>query len=250
MHQTSAKSYINSNAICDWMDSDAGTKIDYSFLSVKKENAPSLLKELIRNGACTNNKSPQVKAAIATIQKSDYVKKSLLTKQLGSNSPQKNDRRFAILSTLETRYADYIPQLTLGTIIKDGSNFLLCLLPSCDCARVPKDGRNFLFIELIEATNGIDLIVQDGDSEIDLAVSSHPYDTKIYRFAPNEDGTPVVAQKKGNDFLFEHEDKDKVIRWVAELKPQIAQAFANEYAARVSRVGVSKSQWLHALGKK
>jgi len=163
------------------------------------------------------------------------------------------DRRFAILSTVETRYEDYIPQLTLGSIVHYEERYFLCLLPRCDCARVPVGGRNFLFIRFTKNPPEIDLIVNDGGKMVDLGISRHPYDTEIYRFATSTDRTPVTARKIKGKFVFDFPRSDGKVgemRWVADLKPQVAQAFANEYASQVCRVGVAKSQWLHQLGKK
>ena len=158
-----------------------------------------------------------------------------------------------MLSTLETCYENYTPRLTLGTIVHDRKRYLLCLMPRCDSARVPVAGRNFLFIEIVKGPSEIDLIVEEGGVTVDLGISRHPYDTVIYGFTPTVDKKPITARKEEDKWLFDCKMPDGSagsVRWVANMKPQIAQAFANEYAAQVCRVGVKKSQWLHNLGKK
>jgi len=255
VHQSNASSYIDNAAIMEWIASDAGGKIQYNIFPCKNEECPELLRQLIEFGADAEREdvSQIFKDTCKQVTTHNCAKKSHLTHLLGSNDSKKMDRRFAILSTIETRYENYVPQLTLGTIVQDDERFLLCLLPRCDCARVPAKGRNFLFIKLAKGPSEIDLIVDDGSNQIDLGISRHPYDTEIYRFAASADRTPVTARKEQDNLLFDFTRSDGSVgslRWVADVKPQIAQAIANEYASQVCRVGVSKSQWLHQLGKK
>ncbi len=254
VHQSDAASCIDNEAIVSWMGSDAGQRIKYDDLPCKNADGPELLKELIKYGADGKREGVTKKFKDACVWVSDNsAKKSRLTGLLVGGDGKRADRRFAMLSTLETRYEKYVRQLTLGTIVHDGTQYLLCLMPRCDSARVPTNGRNFLFIRLAEGSSEVDLIVEDGSESVNLGISRHPYDTVIYRFASDVDKKPVSARKEEDDWRFGCTIPDGSVgsvRWVAELKPQIAQAFANEYAAQVSRVGVKKSQWLHGLGKK
>lgn len=255
VHQSDAASCIDNAAIVSWMDSGAGRRIKYDDLPCANVDGPQLLKELIQYGADEKREgaSKKFKEACVLVSQGKSIKKSRLTGMLVGGDGKKADRRFAMLSTLETRYEKYVPQLTLGTIVHDGTQYLLCLMPRCDSARVPANGRNFLFIRLVKAPSEVDLIVEDGGESVDLGISRHPYDTVIYRFASDVDKKPVTARREEDNWRFNCTMSDGSagsVRWVTELKPQIAQAFANEYAAQVSRVGVKKSQWLHRLGKK
>lgn len=254
VHQSNASAFIDSEAIEHWMDSDAGEKINYDVLPGTNEKGPELLKQLIKHGADEKrddvfDKFKETRELVTTPK---FIRKSRLTQLLGAEDSKNVDRRFAILSTLETRYEDYIPQLTLGTIVHEGNQYILCLLPRCDSARVPVEGRNFLFIRLTKGPSEIDLVVNEDGEQVDLGISRHPYDTVIYRFAASTDQTPVMARTENGKWLFDCKMSDGsvgTVRWVADMKPQIAQAFANEYASQVCRVGVTKSQWLHQLGR-
>jgi hypothetical protein len=254
IHQSTANLHINSDAVEKWLESDAGAGIKYDTLPGSNAEGPSLLKELAKYGADKTREGASAKfpALCNLVMNDKWIKESNVTTILAGGDGKKTDRRFAMLSTLETRYEKCVPQLTLGTIVHDGTQYLLCLLPRCDSTRVPVTGRNFLFIKLVESSSEVDLIVEDGRESVDLSISRHPYDTLIYRFVPDVDKKPVMARKDDETWQFYYTRADGSagsVRWVTELKPQIAQAFANEYAAQVSRVGVKKSQWLHKLRK-
>lgn len=252
IHQSKASLYIDSNAIEKWIDSDAAQHIIYAQFPDEKSGKQKTLNKLISFGSDKHieDASSQFIQLCNKIVKSDTVKESRLTEWLGGEDSKNLDRRFAMLSTIETHYEDYIPQLTLGTIVHDEEQYLLCLMPRCDSARVPIKGRDFLFAKLTACPPTFDLIVEDNEKLVDLDVSMHPYDTVIYCFTPSEDKKPVTARKEKGTWLFDRIPQYGPVRWVAELKPQIAQAFANEYASQVCRVGVSKSQWLHRLKNK
>jgi len=254
VHQSDANSYIDNSAIESWM---AEREIQYDKLKCEKGEGPNLLKQLLQNGADDTREgiSPVFKKASKLVLKNDsFVGDSELTALLGCDDSKNADRRFAMLSTLETRYEDIAPKLTLGTVIHDASEYLLCLMPRCDSVRVPVEGRDFLFVRLTKDPQEVDLIVEDDGVVVDLGVSKHPYDTVVYRLAPSVAGKPVTARKdKYGAWGFVEWFTDgsvHLLRWVAELKPQIAQDFVNAYASQVCRVGVARSQWLHRLKKK
>lgn len=256
VYQSTASSHIDSTAIGRWMDSDAGREIKKGELPCKDGDALNVLKKMAEYGADKNSYDDPAKytGVCNKVKKASFVRESRLTESLGSKDAPKVDRRFAMLSILETHYENYTPRLSLGTIVHDGERYLLCLMPRCDSVRVPAGGRDFLFIRLEKKPEETQLIVEDQGESVDLVVSRHPYHTVIYRFVPASDGKPVWARREANgpwEFVRKNPDNsDGHLRWVADMKPQIAQAFANEYAAQVCRVGVAKSQWLHHLGGK
>jgi hypothetical protein len=253
IHQSKASSCLDNLSIDMWISE---RKIHYDKLQCGKNEGPYLLKQLLEDGADETRKgiSPALKTVCKRILKNNFIVNSELTALLGSDDSKTADRRFAMLSILETRYEDIAPKLTLGTVIHDASEYLLCLMPRCDSVRVPAEGRNFLFVRLVKAPPSVDLIVEDDDKVVDLGVSRHPYDTVIYRLIPGAADKPVTARKgRYGTWEFAEQLSDgsvRRLRWVADLKPQIAQAIANEYASQVCRVGAAKSQWLHRLGKK
>lgn len=257
VHQSAASSHIGIQAISEWMGAKPDGAIKYDNLKCEKGHGQELLEQLIKDGADYSREGISEafkKASKLVLKENDFVGDSKLTELLDCNEPMNADRRFAMLSTLETRYEDIAPRLMLGTVIHDGNEYLLCLMPRCDSVRIPAEGREFLFVRLKSEPSSIDLIVEDDKEWIDLGVSKHPYDTVIYRLVPDAADKPVMARKKENGFWTfgarTHGGLTHRLRWVAELKPQIAQVFANEFATQVCRVGVAKSQWLHRLKKK
>lgn len=254
VHQSSASDYVDSNAIKRFVHNLGDNKIKYKMLACEEEEAPGFLKQLIEEGYDGKREdiSDAFKKVCKGIMKKEFIKGSGLTALLGSDDAKSADRRFAVLSTLETRYGDIAPRLTLGTIIGDDDQYYLCLMPRCDSVRVPKEGRDFLFIRLTRDPTKVDLIVWDNGELVDLGVSKHPYHTVVSQFIPKPGDNLVRARKNRGKWLFARKKQDGsvgTVRWVADMKPQVAQAFANAYASQVSRVGVAKSQWLHQLGR-
>lgn len=256
IHQSAAVSHIGIPAIDAWLAAKPEGAIRYDNLKCEGGKGPGVLRQLIKDGA--DDKREGMSNAFKQVSKQvlkneSFVKNSKLTALLDCDEPTNVDRRFAMLSILETRYADIPPRLMLGTVLHDGGQYLLCVMPRCDSVRIPAEGRDFPFVRLTRKPSSVDLIVEDDKEWIDLGVSKHPYDTVMYRLVPDAAGKPVMAEKKGNGFwtfgVPTHNGLIHRLRWVAELKPQIAQVFANEYASQVCRVGVTKSQWLHRLKK-
>ncbi len=53
----------------------------------------------------------------------------------------------------------------------------------------------------------------------------------------------IRAKEENGTFVFDTTDK-KRFEWVSELKSEHAQRIANNFAAKLSRVGLDESEWL------
>lgn len=249
VHQSKSAHCIGSESIGRWIDSRPKNYFDYNKLSCNKESGPTVLKMLVEKGVGSKGQDVprNFDTACYTIQKSEFIKTSKLTALLGDKESEKSDREFAILSTLTTRYENHPPRLTLGTIIHTSGQYLLCLTPRCDSARVPIEGRAFLFVRLTENASIDKLTIKDNGRFVDLGIHKYPDDTSIHYFVPNSAKKPIFAQFTGHYGWFFTAILSGIkckMRWIAELKPQVAQSYANNYAAHVARVGVTKSKWL------
>jgi hypothetical protein len=165
------------------------------------------------------------------------------------------DRRFAMLTSLKNRYgaSRHKPILTLGTIVKSesaGSNgsakFWLCIQPRCDGVRIGEK-RNFFFIPLdeVDGDQKFDLILEVHKSNfIKLRINYKIYESAHFEFAPGDSDKQVVrANGVEGHYVFDTTDKMR-FRWVSELKTEHAQRIANDFAAKLSRVGLDESEWL------
>jgi hypothetical protein len=166
------------------------------------------------------------------------------------------DHRFAILTSLKNRYGRFEqrPILTLGTIIKressESSNefekFWLCVQPRCDSVRIGGN-RNFFFLplEVVDGGKKFDLVLEDKENKFKkLRIHYKIYESANFKFAPDGSEEQVIRAKEENGmFVFGTTDKTR-FEWVSELKSEHAQRIANDFAAKLSRVGLDESEWL------
>ena len=134
---------------------------------------------------------------------------------------------------------------------KEDPSYLLCMQPLCDSARL-KAATAFPFLPFhkVEPTEKTSVIVPNGMGIFaHLSLKPTPSRCEMVVFEPNPDKRVVRAEKDGEGFVFRSRSGVS-FRWVAELKPEQAQRWANDYAATLSRVGVDESEWLRRLGKK
>ena len=166
------------------------------------------------------------------------------------------DHRFAILTSLKNRYGgfEHRPILTLGTIIKSESSessnesgkFWLCVQPRCDSVRIGGK-RNFFFLllEVVDGDKKFDLVLEDKENKFKkLRIHYKIYESANFKFAPDGSEEQVIRAKEENGmFVFDTTDKTR-FKWVSELKTEHAQRIANDFAAKLSRVGLDESEWL------
>lgn len=160
------------------------------------------------------------------------------------------DCRFAIATSLSRRYRDGQPEprMTLGTIIKNDSDetYCICIQPRCDCVRVEKKGRDFVFIQAVEISNeaSFDLVIDDYGSHRRLKIRDKPQKVRMLRFQPTGDVVRSVKTQQGWHTFTTCNDQPTTYRWFGQLKDAHAQRISNAFAARLSRVGLDESEWL------
>jgi hypothetical protein len=142
-----------------------------------------------------------------------------------------------------------IPTLTLGTVLKSGDQYLVCIQQKCDSVRIPtKEPRKFLFLPLIKSENKFDILYKIGcDEYIPLSICyKNCHSLHIIQFTPFENTGVVRAQKIGDDLCFTSHGADtaKNYQWILDLKDAHAQRLANNFAAQIARVGLDESEWL------
>jgi hypothetical protein len=179
------------------------------------------------------------------------VKKKLTSILLGSEglSPEA-DQNLAMLMSIRSRYSTPPPILLLGTIVQEtkgkSSQYLLCIQPVCDSIRL-KSESPFPFLPLKQSKDGdhCDFIVADRSSAVRLALKDRPAEVRMVVFKPSGKGREIVARKSHTGRFFKASGKTTTTyRWVADLKPEHAQRVANNFAYKLSRVGLTESEWV------
>jgi hypothetical protein len=165
------------------------------------------------------------------------------------------DSELALLMSVRSRYGSPPPRLSLGTIIcetkGETSQYLLCVQPRCDSVRLIGK-RAFPFLPLKETPDGAcQLLIDDRGKLVRLRLKDSPCEARMIRFAPTTSKErEVLARLVGTDRVFKVSGTKTRYRWVADLKPDHAQRIANNYAHKISRVGLTESEWMRLMSGK
>ena len=149
---------------------------------------------------------------------------------------------------MRSRYASPQPHLALGSIVLETqghrSQHLLCVQPRCDSVRLDGE-RAFPFLPMREVKDDqkCDFIIQEQGKTTRFRLSDKPSDGRLIKFAPGND-TQVLARRMKSGRFFKAFETTCKYRWIADLKPEHAQRVANDYAYKLSRVGLTESEWL------
>ncbi len=156
----------------------------------------------------------------------------------------KSDHNLAVRMSTRTRYEKQDPVLTLGTIVRenDGS-YWVCVQPLCDSVRLK--GKTFSFPFLLLSTtkkdDHIGFVIEDGTTK-ELSLIAKPSSSSLRQFGPIEENE-VRCKRDGESWYFLDSQNNR-LWWIAELKPDHAQRVAYEYSQKISRVGLTESEWL------
>lgn len=137
---------------------------------------------------------------------------------------------------------DWVPKLALGTVIKNGNEFFLCMMPKCDSVRISSGSRLFPFLKLHEAKNDdpFNLVLKLEASYLKFAVHAMGHHLTMLNFdAPNGFVDGAKNPNGSFDFLVKHNgNQTKRYRWVTELKEGKALQFAQVLSGQLNRVGL------------
>lgn len=200
----------------------------------------------------TNDTSSE---ALKIIDEND--KKQLLFPQiqrcfsLNNVDMKKANSNFSILTHHKSIFepaTEYYPWLMSGCIIKlhNKEKYLLCIQQACDCLRIPSNGRKFLFLPLEKSPQSFDIVLKNNDSGelLTLAVRHKTsYNIETLYFNPGAGDTVIKAQKEDQKIYFKTNDGKKYF-WLCDLKEEFYLKIINEYAQKLTRVGIEQSEWL------
>lgn len=247
LEQVEVGNKANSEAIETWLNEKALRLQLSKDVSFTEEEVSSLF----RNGLeeCQNQR--------LTKTKKENGHKLELTKMFQPDFPypQCLDEKFAFLTTTRFSYTKPAPKLTLGTILKqessDAPSYWVCIHPRCDCVRLESETA-FLFLPLRPQTDRnkkFNLIIEEDSQYVRLLLEKEPANLRLIRFLPNPTRKRVVSEPQGEFHYFPDTMRCKY-KWMGELRPEHAQRISNEFAAKLSRVGVDESEWLRLWATK
>jgi hypothetical protein len=164
-----------------------------------------------------------------------------------------SDQTLAMLMSIRSRYGSPPPFLRLGTIVLENkrkkTQYLLCVQPVCDSVRIDKN-RAFPFLPLVDASNGgaCDFLVREGEKTLRFKLQTKPFEARMVTFKPDKRERGIIARTRstGGQF-FTAASRGSTYQWIADLRPDHAQRVANDYAYKISRVGLTESEWLRRI---
>jgi hypothetical protein len=148
-------------------------------------------------------------------------------------------KRFSAISTTRTSENSF---LQLGCVLElkgkgEPPQYYLCLQPPCDSVRI-KERTGFIFCGL----------APNPPSHI----SFYLYNEKEYTAFKIEYQSKYVFVFKGEDKISLNGDlvseNNEHFTSIGQLKPMFAQKIANDFASRISRVGIEQFEWLRLQG--
>jgi Response receiver domain len=163
-----------------------------------------------------------------------------------------SDQNLAMLMSIRSRYVSPPPILRLGTIVLETkgkhSRFLLCVQPVCDSVRIEKE-RAFPFLPLrsVSGYPECEFLIKEQSKVLKFALQTKPFEAKMITFKPSGRDREIVARNAKTGRFFKATGRGTTYRWVADLKPDHAQRVANDYAYKISRVGLNESEWLRKI---
>jgi hypothetical protein len=167
----------------------------------------------------------------------------------GKTDPDDSDANFTIRMMIRTRYGRRTRQLQLGTIIRIGDEYRICVQPLCDSVRLtPGTTVRFPFLRLkviTEHLGSADFVIREPSTGafVRLEVEGTPSDISTHEFVASDLGT-VQARPDDDLFIFEEAVTRAPFHWSADLKSEFGQAVAIALGHQFARPGVNEPEIL------
>jgi hypothetical protein len=247
-----ADEHDGNDIIRAWLDmkEKGGQEFAARFPTGSPASVLSDLCKLLRKGIGDDSLREELKAFKNNPHKKELTKKFSDTKASATDL----EHQFAILTSIKSDYRVRPPALLPGSLLKETRQkdnvkktfYWVCIQPICDCVRI-KERRAFPLLELkvVPENSSFDLVLPERrKGYVHVKTIYSPYRSRMEEFDPSGDGSQMVRaeSKKGGHYF--KSAKGKCYQWIAELKFEQAQRIVNEYAAKISRVGLDESEWL------
>lgn len=166
------------------------------------------------------------------------------------------DSEFSILTHHKSnlKQPSIYPNLTLGVLIKQlpkrikkkdtQEKYFLCIQAKCDSVRISSI-RKFMFLPLerVEDKAKFHFVIEDQSEFVRLVIKKETFELRTIKFQPNRKNQVVSANKYKENYYFKSIHGER-FKWLADLKDAHAQREVNNFASKVSRVGLDESEWL------
>lgn len=154
---------------------------------------------------------------------------------------------------------DKIHNLSLGSVVMSSNNgkndYLICIQQKCDSVRLGKDEvRKFLFLPLKVIENNkidntpYDLICRlepDSNNFLYFKINqSNSFNLHVIEFKQYDKNTEISTRVDDNGKPYFEDVNSKCYYWLFDLKDAKAQSIINNFASKISRVGLNEYEWL------
>lgn len=177
---------------------------------------------------------------------------TLMTEQFSTKAKaEESNLLWSNRTSIRHHYGEPAPFLSPGTIVQtmagDKHEFLICVQQDCDCRRIPKDGKEFIFLPAVlvsgDQANTGDIYFKVGTVWRELKISIKGYDIQKIFFKPFYADDVVKACKISDcEWLFSNA-KGQEYKWLGTLKSLHIQRIIHRLAQNISRIGVVESEW-------
>lgn len=251
---------VGPEVIADWLDDLTGVSLGDG-LAMSSDDFKAQLVDLLAIGLDMHSGSEgNWKQLVARLREyRDRGAAGVLSRELGRHDERglSADLEFAVLTSVRSQYEQPVPVLRLGTVVAigepDSRRYGLCIQPLCDSVRV-SGKRAYPFLKLkerdAEGDDPFEIVVSDRREFRRLGVSLRAYDIQLIPLKADRGHKSVVAVSREGEWMFEGGGSARTVRWVADLKVGFAQRIANQFAAEISRVGLTESEWLRRMGRR
>lgn len=136
----------------------------------------------------------------------------------------------------------YRATLSLGTIVRVGDEYFVCIQPACEAVRLGGPTQ-FLFAALSDDATSFDVMVKDAvGQEIGLRLNTQTSAIRADCFEPDRNsGTIRSAVDNGMRTFTSISDEEFV--WACDLRRSLAQRFVHRIASSLSRIGLDEFEW-------
>lgn len=140
--------------------------------------------------------------------------------------------------------SEYQARLDLGSIVKLGDKYLVCIQPSCDALRLSGQTQ-FIFASLSNETRqgSFDVVIRDlGGIDISLKLNHKASKIRTFSFDPDET-TKTVSTSIDNGVRKFTSTSGEAFIWICDLRTSFAQRFVHRIASDLSRIGLDEFEW-------
>ena len=151
-------------------------------------------------------------------------------------------RASALVRESATCGIGWVPRLGLGTIVKNGEGYLICIQPLCDAVRL-KGPTQFIFAPLTIDPAKFDVVVKSPEGvDTCLRLGAQASLIRTVTFAPDPRLGVIQASKKGDSRVFTGSEAQECV-WIADLRTSFAQRMVHRIATNLSRIGLDEFEW-------